>query len=50
MYSYFEWDNSEGWFIYFKEILEHVKWQIYEVKDINYTQEINDIRIVVFVS
>ena len=29
LYDYFEWDDSQGWFKYFKIIIEHVKWQLF---------------------
>ena len=48
LYDYFEWDDSQGWFKYFKEIIEHVKWQIYEWKDVNFLKEIKGVRIIVF--
>ena len=48
MYEYFEWDNSEGWLVYFKEIIEHVKWQIMEWEDINIGNDIDKIRLIVF--
>lgn len=43
-YSYYEWDTSDGWYATFREILEHVKWQLYEWEDINF-QAPNDERI-----
>lgn len=46
-YEYFEWDDEMGWFKYFKEILEHVDWQIYEWSDVNILQEYEDSRIVI---
>lgn len=48
MYDYFEWDGDYGWFKYFKEIIEHVKWQIFEWEKINFLKEIEQIRLVCF--
>lgn len=48
LYKYFEWDDSQGWFKYFKEIIEHVSWQLYEWKDVNMFKTIDDVRIIVF--
>ena len=35
-YSYYEWDTSDGWYATFREILEHVKWQLREWAGLNY--------------
>lgn len=35
-YSYYEWDASDGWYATFREILEHVKWQLREWEDVNF--------------
>ena len=48
LYDYFEWDDSQGWFKYFKMIIEHVRWQLFEWKDVNLFNEIDKIRIIVF--
>ena len=48
LYEYFEWDDSQGWFQYFKAIIEHVKWQLFEWRDVNILKEIENIRIIVF--
>ena len=48
LYEYFEWDDSQGWFKYFKIIIEHVKWQLFEWKDVNFLKEIDGVRIIVF--
>ncbi len=48
LYDYFEWDDSQGWFKYFKIIIEHVKWQLFELKDVNFLKEIDGVRIIVF--
>lgn len=48
LYEYFEWDDSQGWFKYFKDIIEHVSWQLYEWKDVNMLKTIDNIRIIVF--
>lgn len=36
-YSYYEWDSAFGWCKYFKEILEHFRWQKYEWDTVNST-------------
>ena len=48
LYDYFEWDDSQGWFKYFKIIIEHVKWQLFEWEDVNFLKEIDGVRIIVF--
>lgn len=48
LYNYFEWNDSQGWFKYFKMIIEHVKWQLFEWKDVNLFNEIDDVRLIVF--
>ena len=49
LYDYFEWDDSQGWFKYFKIIIEHVNWQLFEWKDVNFLKEIDEVRIIVFI-
>ncbi len=48
LYDYFEWDDSQGWFKYFKMIIEHVEWQLYEWNDVNFLKEIDKVRIIVY--
>lgn len=50
LYDYFEWDDSQGWFKYFKMIIEHVRWQLFEWEDVNFLKEIDNVRIIAFIS
>ncbi|MBQ9784197.1 MAG: hypothetical protein IJW29_01715 [Clostridia bacterium] len=36
-YAYYEWDSAFGWYKYFKEILEHFRWQKYEWDNSNFS-------------
>ncbi len=47
-YEYFEWNDEQGWFKYFKKIIEHVNWQLYEWQDVNHLEEVDKVRLVVF--
>ena len=47
-YEYFEWNDEQGWFKYFKKIIEHVNWQLYEWQDVNLLEEVDKVRLVVF--
>lgn len=38
-YSYYEWDSAFGWYKYFKEILEHYRWQKNELDTVNYSYD-----------
>lgn len=48
-YEYYEWDDPMGWFVHFKEIIEHVNWQMYEWYDVNFMEEPEKIRIIMFI-
>lgn len=49
LYQYYEWDDPIGWFVYFKEILEHVQWQIHDWQSVYGDEAINKCRVVVLV-
>lgn len=49
IYQYYEWDDPMGWFVHFKEILEHVDWQIYDWQNVYGYETINKCRVVVLV-
>ena len=49
LYQYYEWDDPMGWFVYFKEILEHVQWQIYDWQSVYGDEAINKCRVVALV-
>ena len=49
VYQYYEWDDPMGWFVHFKEILEHVDWQIYDWQNVYGDETINKCRVVVLV-
>ncbi len=49
LYQYYEWDDPMGWFVYFKEILEHVHWQIHDWQSVYGDGTINKCRVVVLV-
>ena len=49
LYQYYEWDDPMGWFVHFKEILEHVDWQIYDWQNVYGDETINRCRLVVLV-
>ncbi len=40
---------SMGWFVHFKEILEHVQWQIHDWQSVYGDVAINECRVVVLV-
>ena len=48
-YCYYEWDDPAGWFRHFKDIIEHVQWQLYEWNDVNYMIGPEKVRIIMFV-
>ena len=47
LYQYYEWDDPMGWFVHFKEILEHVHWQIHDWQSVYGDEIINKCRVVV---
>ena len=49
LYQYYEWDDPMGWFVHFKEILEHVDWQIYDWQNVYRDKAISKCRVVVLV-
>ena len=49
LYQYYEWDNPMGWFVHFKEILEHVQWQIHDWQSVYGDEAINKCRVVALV-
>lgn len=49
LYQYYEWDNPMGWFVHFKEILEHVHWQFHDWQSVYGDETINKCRIVALV-
>lgn len=49
LYQYYEWDDPMGWFVHFKEILEHVYWQIYDWQNIYGSEVYDKCRVVVLV-
>ena len=49
LYQYYEWDDPMGWFVHFKEILQHVQWQIYDWQNVYGDGTINQCRAVVLV-
>ena len=49
LYQYYEWDDPMGWFVHFKEILEHVDWQIHDWQNVYGDETINKCRVVVLV-
>lgn len=38
-YQFYEWNSADGWYVHFKEILEHFYWQKYEWEAVNYGRE-----------
>lgn len=48
-YQYYEWDDPMGWFVHFKEILEHVHWQIHDWQSVYGDEAINKCRVVALV-
>lgn len=38
-YQFYEWNSADGWYVHFKEILEHFYWQKYEWETVNYGRE-----------
>lgn len=49
LYQYYEWDDPMGWFVHFKEILQHVHWQIHDWQNIYWDKAIDKCRVVVLV-
>ena len=49
LYQYYEWDDPMGWFVHFKEILEHVQWQIHDWQSVYGDEAINKCRVVALV-
>ena len=49
LYQYYEWDDPMGWFVHFKEILEHVYWQIHDWQSGYEDEAINKYRVVALV-
>lgn len=49
VYQYYEWDDPMGWFVHFKEILEHVCWQRYDWLNVYSRGEVDRCRVVVLV-
>ena len=49
LYQYYEWDDPMGWFVHFKEILEHVQWQIHDWQSVYGDEAIKKCRVVVLV-
>lgn len=49
LYQYYEWDDPMGWFVHFKEILEHVHWQIHDWQNVYGDGTINKCRVVALV-
>ena len=49
LYQYYEWDDPMGWFVHFKEILEHVHWQIHDRQSVYGDGTINKCRVVALV-
>lgn len=49
LYRYYEWDDPMGWFVHFKEILEHVHWQIHDWQSVYGEETINKCRVVALV-
>ena len=49
LYQYYEWDDPMGWFVNFKEILQHVNWQIRDWQSVFGDETINKCRVVALV-
>ena len=49
LYQYYEWDDPMGWFVHFKEILEHVHWQTHDWQSVYGDEAINKCRVVALV-
>jgi len=49
LYQYYEWDDPMGWFVHFKEILEHVQWQIHDWQNVHGDEMSDKYRVVVLV-
>lgn len=49
LYQYYEWDDPMGWFVHFKEILEHVHWQIHDWQNVYVDEAISKCRVVALV-
>ena len=49
-YQFYEWNAEDGWYKYFKEILEHFNWQKYEWGLVNWNKENDyDFRLVLVI-
>lgn len=46
MYQYYEWNDSMGWYTYFVDLKERIKWQLYEFYDMNYVYDSLEVRII----
>ncbi|MBO2526840.1 MAG: hypothetical protein CW335_01465 [Clostridiales bacterium] len=49
LYQYYEWDDPMGWFVHFKEILEHLHWQIHDWQNVYGDEAIKKCRVVALV-
>ena len=48
-YQYYEWNDPAGWYSHFLEIREHVHWQLAEWDSVNYGEEYEKLRLVLFI-
>lgn len=46
VYQFYEWDSPWGWYRYFKDILEHIRWQKKTWSDVQYLDTEMETRIV----
>lgn len=46
LYQYYGWDDPMGWVVHFKEILEHIYWQIHDWRNIYRDETINNCRVI----
>lgn len=49
LYQYYEWDDPMDWFVHFKEILQHVHWQIHDWQSVYGDEAIDNCRVVALV-
>lgn len=49
LYQYYEWDDPMGWFVHFKDILQHVHWQIHDWQNVYGNKAVNKCRVVAMV-
>ena len=49
LYQYYEWDDPMGCFVHFKDILQHVHWQIHDWQSVYGDEAINKCRVVTLV-